>query len=101
MDLARRRFLLGAIPRGAEVVRREVAPEPPPPPRVEVDPARCIAFRGPECGACGGWCPEAAPSALRLRLGRPVIDPDACAGCGLCIPACPMTPSALSFATPG
>lgn len=62
-----------------------------------IDPQRCLPFRGPECGACAGWCPEGAP-ALTLRLGKPRIDPAICVGCGLCIPACPTRPGAIDIA---
>lgn len=68
--------------------------------RVEVDPSACLPFRGPECGACAGLCPTPTP-ALRLRLGRPVIDADLCVGCGLCMPACPTRPVALRLAPLG
>lgn len=64
---------------------------------VTVDVARCLPYRGPECGACAGLCPTEAP-ALTLRLGRPRIDAALCVGCGLCIPACPVRPSALALA---
>ena len=63
---------------------------------VRVDKGRCLPFLGPECGACGGLCPEGAP-ALRLRLSQPWIDVAVCVGCGLCIEACPVTPPALEL----
>lgn len=63
---------------------------------VQVDPARCIAFLGPECGACRDLCPPAAP-ALRMRRERPDIDANLCVGCGRCIEACPTRPAALGF----
>lgn len=64
--------------------------------RVRIDPARCLPFMGPECGACAGLCPSEA-QALRLRAGRPEVDADACTGCGLCIEACPTSPKAIVF----
>ncbi len=51
-------------------------------------------FRRRECGACAGLGPTPTP-ALRLRLGRPVIDAELCVGRGLCIAACPTRPAAL------
>ena len=57
---------------------------------------RCLPFMGPECGACAGLCPPAAP-ALRLALTRPQIDQDTCVGCGRCIEACPTLPKAIEL----
>lgn len=67
---------------------------------VRIDSARCLPFMGPECGACGDTCPDGV-DALRLRLGRPVIDTDACVGCGLCIAACITQPPAITLAPLG
>ena len=58
--------------------------------------SRCIAFAGPDCGACASLCPPEA-EALRLVRGRPVIDPEACVGCGRCIEACPVLPAAIEL----
>ncbi len=63
---------------------------------VRVLTEQCTPYRGPECGACVGWCPEGV-DALHLRRGRPEIDPEACVGCGLCIAACPTKPVALEL----
>ncbi len=57
---------------------------------------RCIAFAGPDCGACASLCPPEA-EALRLVRGRPVIDPETCVGCGRCIEACPVLPAAIEL----
>lgn len=57
----------------------------------------CLPYRGPECGACAGLCPDGAESALRLRLGRPEIEEAACIGCGRCIEACPTAPKAIEL----
>lgn len=58
-----------------------------------IDEKRCLPFSGPECGACAGLCPTA--TALTLQRGKPHIDPETCTGCGMCIAACPMSPSAI------
>lgn len=63
---------------------------------VTVNPAVCMPFRGPECGACAGLCPEQAPALTMVRR-KPQIDAEICIGCGLCIDACPTTPKALDL----
>lgn len=62
---------------------------------VEIDVERCLPYRGPDCGACAGVCPPAAEGALQMMLGRPFVDPERCNGCGLCIAACIVRPSAI------
>ena len=57
---------------------------------------RCIAWQGPECGACVDACPPDA-SALRLERWRPHLDPELCIGCGLCIERCPTLPKAIEL----
>ncbi len=49
---------------------------------VALDSDRCIAHRGPECGACAGLCPTGAESALRMVRARPELDATLCTGCG-------------------
>ncbi len=63
---------------------------------VAIDKARCIAFMGPECGACVGVCPDGV-KAIRLERWRPAVDTETCVGCGLCIHACPVLPSAIGM----
>ena len=58
----------------------------------EIVEARCLPFRGPECGACRSSCPVGA---LHTRLGRPSIDPQICNGCGLCRADCPVWDQAI------
>ena len=57
---------------------------------------RCIAFAGPDCGACASLCPPEV-EALRLVRGLPVIDSEKCVGCGRCIDACPVLPTAIEL----
>ncbi|MCP4903590.1 MAG: 4Fe-4S dicluster domain-containing protein [bacterium] len=64
--------------------------------RVRLVEEHCIAFMGPECGACINTCPADAP-ALRLEHWRPHLDAEFCVGCGLCIERCPTSPKALEL----
>lgn len=47
----------------------------------------CLAWRGTTCTACVERCP--VPGALRLEVGKPVVDPARCTGCGTCLQVCP------------
>jgi ferredoxin-type protein NapG len=61
---------------------------------VFVEEESCIAFQGPECGACAGLCPDGS-DALKMLNRKPMVITDDCSGCGLCIEACPCSPSAI------
>lgn len=58
-----------------------------------IDSARCIAFSGPECGACAHICP--VEGALQWDGPKPRIDAEYCVGCGLCRQACITDPKAI------
>jgi ferredoxin-type protein NapG len=57
----------------------------------------CIAYSGPECGACRGSCP--LPDTLLWRGEKPYINADSCLGCGLCREVCITSPKAVDVAT--
>ncbi len=74
-----------------------------------VDPNSCIAFWGIQCDACYRACPL-LDVAIRLEYDRnertgkhaflkPVVDMNACTGCGLCEQAC-VTEKAAIFVLP-
>ncbi len=63
---------------------------------VTIDSSRCIAFLGPECGACVKRCPSET-QAITQQNWKPVLDKAACFGCGVCIDACPMMPAAITL----
>lgn len=63
---------------------------------VSINKDTCFTFRGPECGACAGLCPTPV-QALKIFLNKPKVDASLCIGCGLCIEACPTTPSSILF----
>lgn len=57
-----------------------------------IDPAGCLPYSGPECGACA-ICP--VPGALIWDQNKPTINPDNCTGCALCRDACIVEPKAI------
>ncbi len=62
--------------------------------QVAIDTETCLAYLGPECGACAHACP--VPGALRWEGGiKPVIKTDLCTGCALCREACIVEPKAI------
>jgi ferredoxin-type protein NapG len=77
---------------------RQTDEESPPPPRLataRIDPARCLPYAGPECGACAPACP--VPGALSWTGTRPHIEPDHCLGCAQCREACITEPPAIEI----
>lgn len=64
---------------------------------LELDPDRCIAFQGVQCGVCARACPVGEKALALDDAGRPVIRVEGCVGCGVCVRACVTLPSSLEL----
>jgi ferredoxin-type protein NapG len=58
-----------------------------------VSPLDCLAHQGTTCSACVEQCP--VEGAMRWESGRPIVDPAACTGCGVCQYVCPAPRNAV------
>jgi len=64
---------------------------------LELDPLRCITFQGSQCGVCARACPVGERALALDDRGRPVLKPEGCVGCGVCVTACVTLPSSLKL----
>ena len=64
---------------------------------LELDPQRCITFQGAECGVCARACPIGERALALDDRGHPVLKPEGCVGCGVCVTACVTVPSSLKL----
>lgn len=85
----------GALHRAPPDTDNEAEPPLPRLALAEIDPAACLPYTGPECGACRDSCPVAG--ALAWDGERPRIDALRCTGCALCRAACVASPKAVSI----
>lgn len=64
---------------------------------LELDPRRCITFQGAACGVCARACPVGEQALAMDDRGHPVLKPEGCVGCGVCVTACVTLPSSLKL----
>lgn len=64
---------------------------------IELEPERCIAFHGVECGVCARACPVGEQALGLDEQGRPVLRIEGCVGCGVCVRACVTAPPSLKL----
>ena len=62
-----------------------------------LDVDRCITFHGASCGVCARSCPIGERALAMDKGGHPVLKPEGCVGCGVCVTACVTAPSSLSL----
>lgn len=60
-----------------------------------INPATCLPYTGPECGACASSC--RVPGAMVWDHEKPKIDPEVCTGCAMCRDACIVDPKAVDI----
>jgi len=63
-------------------------------------PARCVTFRGDTCTACADECPIGDAALVIDADGHPVLKAEGCVACGVCVRACPTSPSSMTFTPP-
>jgi len=67
---------------------------------LSLDVDRCITFHGASCGVCARSCPVGERALAMDKGGHPVLKPEGCVGCGVCVTACVTTPSSLALRMP-
>lgn len=83
-----------ACPSGA--LRREGEKMPPPIAKARIDRGACLVNEGVLCDTCAQYCPKTV-RALSMKGRIPVIDEDACVGCGLCAYHCSAAEPAIAM----
>ena len=60
-----------------------------------IDTHLCYSYNGSSCGACVRACPFEGEALSAGLWEKPILDPSACVGCGLCERACIRYPQAI------
>ena len=60
-----------------------------------IHPETCLAFLGKVCTECVDQCP--VTDAMTMEAGKPVINGEACTGCGVCLYVCPAQPNTIEL----
>lgn len=64
---------------------------------LEFVPERCVTYHGTPCRVCADACPVGEKALAMDELGHPVLKPEGCVGCGVCIRACISVPPSFDF----
>ena len=83
-----------ACPSGA--LRRDAGGAVPPIAKVALHLDACLTSQGVLCDTCAYRCPGKI-RAIRMVNRRPVLDPDSCTGCGMCLFYCDAEPTAFEI----
>ena len=83
-----------ACPSGALI--RDESGTVPPVGKISLDLDKCLNTQGILCDTCSFRCPGHI-KAIRMEKRMPVLDPDRCTGCGLCLYHCEADPNAFEF----
>ncbi len=63
--------------------------------KAELDTHLCYSYNGASCGVCVRACPVEGRALTAGLWEKPILDTDACLGCGLCERACIRYPQAI------
>ena len=80
-----------------DALRPNVAPDEVAVGVAVIDDATCLPFHGVTCRACWRACPFPDAAISFDHRGRPVVDPPACVGCGLCEHVCLTDPPSITI----
>ncbi len=64
---------------------------------LELHPKRCVTFNGTPCRICADVCPMGEAALSIDSVGHPVLRREGCVGCGVCLHACPTSPSSFEL----